>query len=188
MTLAVRRAALTIVAVLPIISAAVRAQDAARQPEAGEKILTAACQSCHDSRHVDTQALDEEGWTKVVKGEIARGAEVKSDDVPVLVDYLARYHGPLPEGPGKDVVLNICTQCHDLQRVRRRESNHRAHGARGDLFPRDLRPTLSRRRSSDLRRDATHRKRNPRSFESRISRSIVSIAAMTDGSWITPFG
>ena len=119
MTLAVRRAALTIVAVLPIISAAVRAQDAARQPEAGEKILTAACQSCHDSRHVDTQALDEEGWTKVVKDEIARGAEVKSDDVPVLVGYLARYHGPLPEGPGKDVVLNICTQCHDLQRVRR---------------------------------------------------------------------
>ena len=119
MTLAVRRAALTIVAVLPIISAAVRAQDAARQPEAGEKILTAACQSCHDSRHVDTQALDEEGWTKVVKAEFARVAEVKSDDVPVLVDYLARYHGPLPEGPGKDVVLNICTQCHDLQRVRR---------------------------------------------------------------------
>jgi len=119
MTLAVRRAALTIVAALPIISAAVRAQETARQPEAGEKILTAACQSCHDSRHVDTQALDEEGWTKVVKGEIARGAEVKSDDVPVLVDYLARYHGPLPEGPGKDVVLNTCTQCHDLQRVRR---------------------------------------------------------------------
>ena len=37
----------------------------------------------------------------------------------MLVDYLTRYHGPLPDGPGKEVVLNICTQCHDLQRVRR---------------------------------------------------------------------
>jgi len=89
------------------------------QTEAGEQILNGACLTCHDHRHVDTQALDEAGWTKVVKAEVARGAKVKDDDVRVLVDYLVRYHGPLPDGPGKDLVLNICTQCHDLQRVRR---------------------------------------------------------------------
>jgi hypothetical protein len=54
-----------------------------------------------------------------VKAEIGKGAKVQADDVPVLVDYLARFHGPLPDGPGKEVVLNICTQCHDLGRVRR---------------------------------------------------------------------
>jgi len=112
------RGSALVLAVLAVVSLAARAQETARQPEPGEKILAAACQGCHDSRHVDTQALDEEGWTKVVKAEVARGAEVKRDDVPVLVDYLARFHGPLPDGPGKDVVLNICTQCHDLQRVR----------------------------------------------------------------------
>ena len=37
----------------------------------------------------------------------------------MLVDYLTRFYGPLPDGPGKEVVLNICTQCHDLGRVRR---------------------------------------------------------------------
>ncbi|HXI31799.1 MAG TPA: hypothetical protein VNG89_25350 [Vicinamibacterales bacterium] len=99
-------------------SVAPRGQETA-PPEKGQQILDVACQKCHDHRHVDTQALDEEGWTKVVKAEIARGAEVKSDDVPVLVDYLARQHAPLPDGPGKEVVLNICTQCHDLARVRR---------------------------------------------------------------------
>jgi cytochrome c5 len=97
-------------------------QDTAK-PEPGEQILTRACLSCHDSRHVDTEALDEAGWTKVVKAEIARGADVKADDVPVLVDYLTRYHAPLPDGDGKEVVLNICTQCHDLQRVRRTRLN-----------------------------------------------------------------
>src|SRR5262249_45446415 len=114
-------AAVTLASV--VVSAAARGQEPARQesgkPEPGDQILNAACLECHDHRHVDTQALDEEGWTKVVKAEIARGAEVKAADQPVLIDYLTRMHGPLPDGPGKDVVLNICTQCHDLARVRR---------------------------------------------------------------------
>jgi cytochrome c5 len=101
-----------------VVSAAARRQDTAK-PEPGEQVLNTACLKCHDHRAVDTQALDEEGWAKVVKAEIAKGAEVKSDDVPVLVEYLYRNHGPLPDGPGKEVVLNICTQCHDLARVRR---------------------------------------------------------------------
>jgi hypothetical protein len=89
------------------------------KPERGEQILNAACTTCHDTRPIDTQALDEAGWLKQVKTMTEKGAEVKADDVPVLVEYLTRYHGPLPEGPGQDVLLNVCTQCHDLQRVRR---------------------------------------------------------------------
>jgi cytochrome c1 len=107
--------------VLPLVtiaSAAAIDQDTAKA-ERGEQILAAACTACHDNRQVDTQALDEEGWTKVVKAEVAKGAKVSADDVAALVDYLARYHGPLPDGPGKEVLLNVCTQCHDLERVRR---------------------------------------------------------------------
>ena len=95
------------------------ASQAPSQPERGEQILNAACTTCHDTRPIDTRALDEEAWTKSVKAMIEKGAEVKTDDVKPLVDYLVKYHGPLPDGPGKELVLNICTQCHDLQRVRR---------------------------------------------------------------------
>ena len=105
-----------------LIVAAARGQDTPKT-EPGEEILTRACLKCHDHRAVDTQALDEEGWTRVVKGEIAKGAELKSTEVPVLADYLTRFHGPLPDGGGKEVILNICTQCHDLQRVRRTRLN-----------------------------------------------------------------
>ena len=112
--------------VRPLVCAAVLAlpwSGAARQepsqPERGEQIMNAACTTCHDTRPIDTQALDEEAWTKQVKAMIDKGAEVKSDDVRPLVDYLVKYHGPLPDGPGKELVLSICTQCHDLQRVRR---------------------------------------------------------------------
>ena len=89
------------------------------QPERGEQIMTAACTTCHDTRPIDTKALDEEAWTKQVKAEIEKGAEVKTEELRPLVEYLVKYHGPLPDGPGKDLILNICTQCHDLQRVRR---------------------------------------------------------------------
>jgi hypothetical protein len=95
------------------------ASQAPSQPERGEQILNAACTTCHDTRPIDTRALDEEAWTKSVKAMIEKGAEVKAEDVRPLVDYLVRYHGPLPDGPGKELVLTICTQCHDLQRVRR---------------------------------------------------------------------
>jgi hypothetical protein len=101
-----------------VVVPAAGGQEAAK-PERGEQILNAACTTCHDTRAVDTQALDEAAWTRQVKAMIEKGAEVKPDDVPVLVDYLTRYHGPLPEGPGQEVLLNVCTQCHDLQRVRR---------------------------------------------------------------------
>jgi competence protein ComEA len=42
-----------------------------------------------------------------------------SQDVTVLVEFLTRRHGPLPGGPGKEILLDTCTRCHDLQRVRR---------------------------------------------------------------------
>jgi hypothetical protein len=91
----------------------------AAQPERGEQIMNARCRTCHDLRPIETAALDEEGWTKEVQQEIRKGAEVPKDDVPVLVDYLVRMHGPLPDGPGKSILLNTCTQCHDLMRIRR---------------------------------------------------------------------
>jgi cytochrome c5 len=104
----------------PAAQDASKATTDAQKPERGEQILNAACSTtCHDTRPIDTQALDEAGWTKAVKAMIEKGADVKPDDVPVLIGYLVKYHGPLPDGPGKDIVLNICTQCHDLQRVRR---------------------------------------------------------------------
>lgn len=112
------RQAVTVVLAGAAVSLAAQAQEASR-PEPGEQIVNTACTTCHDTRPVDTQALDEAGWTKEVRAMIEKGAELKETDVPAVVDYLTRYHGPLPEGPGKEVVLTVCTQCHDLQRVRR---------------------------------------------------------------------
>ena len=94
------------------------ARSGAQETEPGERIMNAACQGCHTVRVIQTQAMDADGWTKRIAQEIEKGAKVSKEDVPTLLEYLVRTHGPLPDGPGKEVVLNTCTQCHDLYRIK----------------------------------------------------------------------
>jgi len=92
-------------------------QDATMTDARGEQILNQSCSSCHELRNIDTQAMDKDAWTKVIRSMMEKGSSIKPDDVPAFVDYLVRKHGPLPEGAGKKILLNVCTQCHDLERV-----------------------------------------------------------------------
>ena len=91
---------------------------AAQDADKGEGLQNAACLSCHDIRPIQTAAYDRDGWKNVIESMIQKGADVKDADKPVLVDYLLKNHGPLPDGPGKTILLNTCTLCHDLGRVR----------------------------------------------------------------------
>ena len=50
---------------------------------------------------------------------IEKGAKIESEEDKDLLEILVRDHGPLPEGEGKKVLLQICTICHDLQKVRK---------------------------------------------------------------------
>ena len=93
-------------------------QQSAADAEKAEKIMNTSCATCHDLRKIQTQALDEATWTKVVNSMIEKGAKVSKEDAPLLVSYLEDNFGPLPDGPGKEILLNKCTVCHDLKRVR----------------------------------------------------------------------
>ena len=103
-----------VIAIAALACAIVSAQDS----DKGEALQNAACLSCHDLRPIQTAAYDRDGWKNVVDSMIQKGADVKDADKPVLVDYLFRNHGPLPDGAGKAILLNTCTVCHDLGRVR----------------------------------------------------------------------
>ena len=99
--------------------AAGQADEAAR----GERVMNNSCLGCHDLRPIQTQAFDAEGWTMKVNSMIEKGAQVSADDLSILVNFLARSYGPLPEGAGKAVLLNRCTVCPDLERIRRHPSD-----------------------------------------------------------------
>jgi cytochrome c5 len=98
--------------------AAARVVPAQRDNERGERLMNASCQACHDVRRIQTSAMDAAGWEKTVGMMIDKGAMVAKEDIPVLVSYLTEQHGPVPDGPGREILLNTCTLCHDLKRIR----------------------------------------------------------------------
>ena len=91
----------------------------AQEPRTGEQIMNGSCGTCHDARVIQTAAKDEQGWTATVDTMIGMGAVLDEADKPALLAYLVRFHGPMPQGQGRDIVLNVCTMCHDLTRVQR---------------------------------------------------------------------
>jgi len=108
----------TLVASLQAEIAAPIAPAAQAEGDRGERLMNASCQGCHELRVLQVQAKSAEEWTKSIDDMIAKGAKVAKEDIPVLVDYLVDHHGPLPNGAGKAIVLNVCTMCHDLKRIR----------------------------------------------------------------------
>ncbi len=94
------------------------ATSSAQRPSEGQQLVEKRCQGCHTMRRVDTSAKDANGWRETIQVMIQDGAEVEESEIPVMVQFLAREHGPVPEGPGKQILLNICTQCHNLQRIK----------------------------------------------------------------------
>jgi len=101
-----------------LLSAIAFAEAQDEEPMKAEKIVNTTCTACHDLRPIQTQALDAGNWKKIVTSMIEKGAQVEEKDVPILVGYLADNFGPLPDGDGKPILLNKCTNCHDLKRVR----------------------------------------------------------------------
>jgi len=90
-----------------------------------ERVMNGSCSvsGCHTVRRIQTSAMDKEGWTKTVDAMIEKGAKLElPEDKDILIEYLAQQHGPLPPGEGREILLNTCTICHDLQRVRTRRA------------------------------------------------------------------
>ena len=94
------------------------ATSSAQRPSEGQQLVEKNCQGCHTMRRVETAAKDAKGWQETIQVMIQDGAEIEESEIPPMVQYLTREHGPVPEGPGKQILLNICTQCHNLQRIK----------------------------------------------------------------------
>ena len=107
-------AAVSVASAVLLMAATSPAQDS----DPGERLMNAGCQGCHSLRVIQVQAMDADGWTKRISMEIEKGAPVAKEDVPTLVSYLVRTHGPMPDGPGKEILLNTCSMCHELFRIK----------------------------------------------------------------------
>ena len=94
------------------------ATSSAQRPSEGQQLVEKRCQGCHNMRRVETSAKDAKGWQETIQVMIQDGAEIEESEIPVMVQYLTREHGPVPDGAGKKILLNTCTMCHNLQRIK----------------------------------------------------------------------
>ena len=51
------------------------------------------CTSCHGLQVATNAAMDKSGWEGVVNQMVAAGAKAKKEEVPTIVDYLAKNFG-----------------------------------------------------------------------------------------------
>jgi cytochrome c5 len=104
----------------------------AQAPRTGEQVMNASCTGCHDATYIQTSAKSQMEWEETVNQMVQLGATVKAEERPILLTYLVRTHGPMPNGAGKDIILNTCTICHDLTRIKR--SSHTEEEWEGTLI------------------------------------------------------
>jgi cytochrome c5 len=111
--------------------------DAGSLPEGkGKDLVAAACVGCHDLSTAVSKRETMNEWRDTVNTMVERGAQISSADAAVIVTYLSEHYGAsaaaaaeptatLPDGPGRDVLMNKCFQCHsqgmwsDLRQDRR---------------------------------------------------------------------
>jgi cytochrome c5 len=103
----------------------------------GRDLVTTLCAGCH-SVHVATGKRGTRAeWRTTIDAMIARGARVTAEEAATIAAYLGEHFGPavpspaspgasFPDGPGRDVLVGKCFQCHtqgmwkDLRQDRRR--------------------------------------------------------------------
>ena len=88
----------------------------------GKKIVEAACVSCHTLEVVESKQWNREHWQTVVAAMVDRGASLKTTEVDEVVAYLAKtFGGDEGKNKGKKLVEDICSLCHEWQRVKNQE-------------------------------------------------------------------
>lgn len=105
----------------------------------GRELVESLCTQCHSLNMVTAQKKNKREWEQVINRMVSSGMEVTPEDADMIAGYLADHFGPeskpapggsgepgggagreggggpsteLPDGPGKDVVADKCSQCH----------------------------------------------------------------------------
>ncbi len=91
----------------------------------GKKIVEVACGSCHGLEVLGNKQWSREQWRQVVAGMVDRGASLKTGEAAEVVEYLAKNFGEDTSkdasNKGKKLVEDICSLCHEWQRVKGHE-------------------------------------------------------------------
>ena len=80
-----------------------------------KRTIEASCASCHTLEVLEGKQWTKPRWQAVVGNMVERGAAINKEDSAKVVDYLVKNFG---EDRGKGLVEDICSLCHEWQRVK----------------------------------------------------------------------
>jgi mono/diheme cytochrome c family protein len=102
------------------------AQSTALPQGEGRDLVATACSQCHSLSVIMAGRDGPVGWKRHVYNMVLRGAQLTPREADAVIAYLianfgpaapAAAPGPLPSGPGKEMVETRCAVCHTLERV-----------------------------------------------------------------------
>jgi competence protein ComEA len=84
--------------------------DAADLPEgAGKEVVVRQCGTCHDLVMATRKRMDKAGWDTEVDKMVLLGAKIPDDEVPVIIEYMAKFFNPSTPVAAQRVNVNKAT-------------------------------------------------------------------------------
>ena len=112
------RAMLWFIFTVDVAAAAFGAQQStSSDDEKGKALVESKCTLCHGLDEVRVANLDRPGWKELVESMRTKGADLKDDEVTVIVNYLVKTYSQDPEAETKKLVEGSCGSCHGLELV-----------------------------------------------------------------------
>jgi mono/diheme cytochrome c family protein len=94
----------------------------------GKRTLLKTCGTCHSAEAVVGRHGTLEKWNQEIATMIVRGAKGTDQEFLEIATYLSQNFGDigppvLPDGPGREVVVKVCTSCHGPEKFVWHEGN-----------------------------------------------------------------
>src|SRR5215475_8820961 len=112
------RAALWFMFTLVLAVAALGAQQSkSTDDEKGKALVESKCTLCHGLDEVRVANLDRPGWKELVESMRTKGADLKDDEVPLIVNYLVKTYSQDSDAETKKLIEGSCASCHGMDTV-----------------------------------------------------------------------
>ena len=106
-----------LVTVLIAVASLAAQQSTSSEDDKGKALVQSKCTVCHGLEEVQAANLDKAGWKELVESMRTKGADLKDEEVPVIVNYLAKTYSRDSGADAKKLVEGSCGSCHGIDIV-----------------------------------------------------------------------
>jgi len=105
-----------------VVAGALAAQtqpSSSNDDDKGKALVQSKCTKCHGLEEVEAANLDRASWKETIEFMRTKGADLKDEEVNVIVNYLVKTYSSSPSSDAatKKLVEGTCGSCHGMDIV-----------------------------------------------------------------------